>query len=69
MSIKKNLSFKKKTIGNLLSNDISGKNKKNDCGKNRKSIYYLYKIVKDEEQKNLLNKSNKDFFYEFYLNR
>ena len=69
MSIKKNLSFKKKTIGNLLSNDISNKYKKYESGKNRKSIYYLYKIVKDEEQKNLLNKSNKDFFYEFYLNR
>ena len=68
VTIKTNSSLKHKTIGELLSNDISDKYKKYESGKNRKSVYYFYKTVKDEEQKNLLSKSYKDFFYEFYIN-
>ena len=68
VTIKTNSSLKHKTIGELLSNDISDKYKKYESGKNRKSVYYFYKTVKDEEQKNLLSKSYKDFFYDFYLN-
>ena len=68
VTIKTNLSLKNKTICDLLSNDISNKYKKYESGKNRKSIYYFNKTVKDEEQKNLLSKTYKDFFYDFYLN-
>lgn len=68
VTIKTNSSLKHKTIGELLSNDISDKYKKYESGKNRKSVYYFYKTVKDEEQKNLLSKTYKDFFYDFYLN-
>jgi hypothetical protein len=68
VTIKTNLSLKYKTIGELLSNDISDKYKKYESGKNRKSVYYFYKTVKDEEQKNLLSKTYKDFFYDFFLN-
>ena len=68
VTIKTNLSLKNKTICDLLSNDISNKYKKYESGKNRKSLYYFNKTVKDEEQKNLLSKTYKDFFYDFYLN-
>ena len=68
VTIKTNLSLKTKTIGELLSNDISDKYKKYESGKNRKSIYYQYKTVKDEEHKSLLSLSYKEFFYDFYLN-